>query len=213
MIICIYTDLLWFPINKIYILKKIYYFENKNRSDFKRFIYIYVYIYMLKSKLVNDFEYCTNEVSKLMLLEGIPTLVGLYILYIMSSEWTNGSCFDSLQLTVMILTILYIVYCIVVEFYLFSISILTLLQDCRNHWFFLQSLLFGKNAHRKGIGGINGRTGERPRKMGPCGVARMGVKIFVFVLISIMIYDPWHVNVKWPLLQCLCLYYRSGKCS
>lgn len=41
---------------------------------------------MLKSKLVNDFEYCTNEVSKLMLLEGIPTLVGLYMLYIMSSE-------------------------------------------------------------------------------------------------------------------------------
>lgn len=36
---------------------------------------------------MNNFEYCTNKVAKLMLLlEGLPTIVGLYILYIMSSK-------------------------------------------------------------------------------------------------------------------------------
>lgn len=49
---------------------------------------------------MNDFEYCTNGVFKLMLLlEGLPIIIGLYIFYIMSFEWTNGDalilCSDS----------------------------------------------------------------------------------------------------------------------
>lgn len=51
---------------------------------------------MLKSKLVNNFEHCTNGIREkgkgirmpklMLLLDGSPIIIGLYILYIMSSK-------------------------------------------------------------------------------------------------------------------------------
>ena len=44
---------------------------------------------------------------------------------------------------------------------MFSFLFLYQLYISRDLWFFLQSLLFGKNAHRESVGGTNGRTGGR----------------------------------------------------
>ena len=42
--------------------------------------------------MVNDFEYCTNGMPKLMLrLEGLSITVDCIFVYIMSSELTNGN--------------------------------------------------------------------------------------------------------------------------
>lgn len=35
---------------------------------------------------MNDFEYCTNEPKLMLLLEGPPIIVGLYVFYIMNSD-------------------------------------------------------------------------------------------------------------------------------
>lgn len=102
------------------------------------------------------------------LLEGSPTIVELYIcLYyeLWMNEWWY---FDSLQLTVIILTVfLCILYRRRIPSVLVSISILTLLQNCRKPWFFLQSLLFGRNVHKETVGGTNSRAGGRPRRINP----------------------------------------------
>lgn len=82
------------------------------------------------------------------------------------NEWWY---FDFLRLTVMNCNELYFdVHYIVIEYLLLfvfvSISILTLLQNYRNPWFFLQSLPFEKNAHRKKVGETNGHAEEQPRR-------------------------------------------------
>lgn len=59
-----------------------------------------------------------------------------------------------------IYTILYILLLYI------SIIISTLLQDCREPWFFLQFLFFGKKTHGEKVRGTNGRAGRRPRRMG-----------------------------------------------
>ena len=93
---------------------------------------------------------------------------------------------------------------IVVEFYLSNLfySILTQLQDCREPWFFLQSLLFGKNAHWK-EGCIEGCIRERLQRMDPCGIASQCMKVRIFMFAPTMVHRMQMRLVKRPLLYYL----------
>ena len=62
------------------------------------------------------------------------------------------------------------------------IFISILLQGYRESWFFLHSLLFGKNAYREET---NSRVGEQSWRMGRIVWQRMGVRTFVLAPTSL----------------------------
>lgn len=137
----------------------------------------------------------------MLLPEGSATIIALYIrLYY--EFWVNKWWyFNSLRPTVMILIFLmWTVSSLNSEFiYIFSISILTQLQDCLA--FFLQSLLFKKNAHWEGIEGTNHRVGRWFWKMGLRVIISQRVKVRIFAFTSTM---DHHMTCKCDL--------RSGCC-
>lgn len=70
------------------------------------------------------------------------------------------------------------------------------LQDCRDSWFFLQSLLFRKNTYKERIEGSNDRTGGRPRRMSPRRLASQRVGIRILVVVMLLFKEIWETLEK-----------------